>query len=1142
MPNLLGLFIDVNSIGWSLLDSKTMKIKAMGTHVFSIGCENFGSGRRELSKKAFKRTKRTTRFRYQRNRMRKIKVLELLIEHQMCPLSKKELDAWKKDKQFPKVALKEWFRLNPYKLRKKAVIEPISLLELGRIIYQISIHRGFPVSECNRGLRDNVMYVGLPDKNRYGINHTQNQIENSSLGIFLNHLLPEENKSYSYTNERIRNRFLTREMFQEEVENIWNFQMQFHSELSLKLKEQLIGDSFQIPPKKGAVFFQRPLKSQKFRVGRCPYEPKKTKCCVSSLVYQELLAYRWANSLKVNGKFLSDQDRKVAVYYFMTHRRINFGRLKSKLENPYAHYNIKDEESIKGSFVNASLSHPSIFGSDWFDFEERHREEIWHCLYFFDNEQKLKTHMIQKWGLDENQATKFAALQLDKNYAILSKKASLNILYFLKRGVSYNLSIILGGVKNSLGEKWNTIAETDIQFIINSVLNIYNEHKVVGFIPKLTAFLEEEMQLDSIQIKKLYGQKGSTQETTYLNKFPLDKQTYKEIYNIKNPLLITAVFQLRKVLNELIDKYGSIAEIRAELSADVKLNKFQRHLFRLDQRRRKRLRSKYISLLGEKAENIVPLNLTKFELWEECKQTCPYTGSHIPLSELFTDNIQVVYIHPWYNSLNDSHWNKTLCIKSFAEKINDSSPYEYFNNHAPEQWSFVIKRAAPLFSNTKDFPSSYRKFKRFIKKYNYRNPLNHQMRDSNILSKEVMGFLNRVVPEVAVAPGQATIHFIDKWRLQHIFEPHIYEESSTDYRYKALLAYINANRSTHYLDILAQENKYLPVQHRNPFPTPYVGFRDDLEYHINSILVSHNQDQKLVSTRKHKSKQGDKVFENFCLSVRGSLHKESVYGKRTSPEDGQESFHLRKPLSLITSEKQVLKIVDPSVRKIVYEAIENAGGFHGDKIPRGTFFSYDKDGFSVPKVFLPNEKGGDPVPIKNVRIRETLSGAVQLKPELNQHVNLRNNHHVLIYLNKDSEYCEEVVSFWEVIRRTRFKEPIYQLPQDGEQFICTLKINDLFLLGLDESNFNLSTESRSFLAKHLYRAQKLSSKFYEFRLLYDNNLTAMEAPNYIRINNFGHRKTGWHTYNPIKISMNSIGDITFENEVEMFLKTQKSYV
>ena len=118
MPNLLGLYVDVNSIGWSLLDSKTMHIKAMGTRVFPIGCENFGSGKRELSKKAFKRSKRTTRFRYQRNRIRKIKVLELLIEHQMCPVTSEELYAWKEQKHFPKEELKDWFRKNPYQLPK----------------------------------------------------------------------------------------------------------------------------------------------------------------------------------------------------------------------------------------------------------------------------------------------------------------------------------------------------------------------------------------------------------------------------------------------------------------------------------------------------------------------------------------------------------------------------------------------------------------------------------------------------------------------------------------------------------------------------------------------------------------------------------------------------------------------------------------------------------------------------------------------------------------------------------------------------------------------------------------------------------------------------------------------------------------
>ena len=48
MQNLLGLFIDVNGIGWTLIDSESKKIKAMGSRVFSVGCENFGSGKREI--------------------------------------------------------------------------------------------------------------------------------------------------------------------------------------------------------------------------------------------------------------------------------------------------------------------------------------------------------------------------------------------------------------------------------------------------------------------------------------------------------------------------------------------------------------------------------------------------------------------------------------------------------------------------------------------------------------------------------------------------------------------------------------------------------------------------------------------------------------------------------------------------------------------------------------------------------------------------------------------------------------------------------------------------------------------------------------------------------------------------------------
>ena len=95
------------------------------------------------------------------------------------------------------------------------------------------------------------------------------------------------------------------------------------------------------------------------------------------------------------------------------------------------------------------------------------------------------------------------------------------------------------------------------------------------------------------------------------------------------------------------------------------------------------------------------------------------------------------------------------------------------------------------------------------------------------------------------------------------------------------------------------------------------------------------------------------------------------------------------------------------------------------------------------------------------------------------HVNLRKNHHVIIYKNSKNEYSEDVVSFWEAVRRERLKQPIYAIPEEDSEFVTTLAINDLFLLGIHDLNDTLKNESRSFLIRHLYRVQKLSSYFYE---------------------------------------------------------------
>jgi CRISPR-associated endonuclease Csn1 len=173
-----------------------------------------------------------------------------------------------------------------------------------------------------------------------------------------------------------------------------------------------------------------------------------------------------------------------------------------------------------------------------------------------------------------------------------------------------------------------------------------------------------------------------------------------------------------------------------------------------------------------------------------------------------------------------------------------------------------------------------------------------------------------------------------------------------------------------------------------------------------------------------------------------------------------------------------------------------------------------------------------------VRIREALNSAIKLKNDIDQYVNLRKNHHVLIYRDENQDFKEEVVSFWEAIKRKKSGAPLYQLPSEDCEMVTALHINDMFLMGVHDLKEPVEDLTKDILMKHLYRIQKLSSNFYEFRHAYNNQLDATDYPNYIRINNFGSKKTGWSTYQPLKVEISPIGDLTIAKEKHLS-NTQK---
>jgi len=1125
MTKILGLDLGTSSIGWALIDDTQKKIIQMGSRVFPEGVENLGEGEgREMSKNASRTGSRGARRQFFRRRLRKKILLRTLAEHQLCPISVEKFKLLKQSPQLFEIELADWFKLNPYELRQKALTEKISLHELGRIFYHIIQRRGFLSNSRSASKDDGAIFKGDIKAGKIGISETLEKIQDHTLGSYLYEIMPKDNQSYTDGLERIRNRYTTRSMYINEFEQIWEAQSKFHPSLNSALKELIGGRKKDGYNTDGVLFHQRPLRSQKHLVGYCSFEPKKTKCPISAIPFEEFRVYQWVNTVEYNGKRLNEEERKVAAELLLRKEKTDFKAIRKalgKIDNQYK-FNYKDDDKIVGTYTISNLCSKKYFGEEWFSLTDKEKEDIWHALYFFEDKDFTKNYAQTKWGFDEDSAVAISKFNLKDGYANLSRKAINNILPFLKEGYHYDIAVVFGGVKNALGQQWKQLTCEQLMFLNDNIPAIVRSKTKGGFIEPLKEVLKEEFNLTDKELEKLYHHSAAISVDELVAKLPVNPEADKEIQSIKNPVVITALFELRKLVNELIETYGKVDEIKVELARDLKSSKSKRNDVRRDQKRLEKENDRVKDRLEELGQRVTHDNILLYKLWEECKHTCPYTGKEISVTDLFTNKFQIEHIIPWSRSLDDSFMNKTLCeAKENIEKGNQT-PFEYYSKQSEAKWTEVKERALKLFSDTKEYPNSYQKFKRFVQAKVDDDFISRQLNDTRYISKEAKNYLQKICKDVQIAPGQMTSNLRHKWGLNTILNPLDDEKTRDDHRHHAIDALVMACSKRSYLQELSKWNRYNRSYKEKDFPLPWDGFWSDAQKQIEQVLVSHKKLNKVVTLRTHKTKKNGIEYKNLGVAARGQLHKETIYGKRKAP-NSEEAFHVRKPIDSLTTKKQLDKVVDAKIRQLIYQRIAQLGGFtKGDTIPNETFFTTDANGIKQPMLFLPN-KNGAPVPIKKVRMSENIGNAEQLKDKLNQFVNQRNNHHILIYIDDKGQMQEEVVAFWTAVERKKQGQAVFQLPADGVEIVTTLQMNEMFLLGLNEDEINW--ENKALLKNHLYRVQKLSSKFYEFRLVSESSLKNTFNPYYSRITSFGDGKAGWQTFNPIKVTVSVAGDI-----------------
>lgn len=369
MARILGLDLGTNSIGWALVDDVQNKILGIGSRIFPMGVENLGEGEgREMSKNAGRTGARGVRRQFFRRRLRKRILLKALSENKMCPMVAKDFEDWKKTKEFPSKKLANWFALNPYELRQKALNEKLSLEEIGRIFYHLIQRRGFLSNSRKGGTDDGAIFKGNPKEGKIGITETQENIQDKTLGSYLFEIYPKENQPFQDGLERIRNRYTTRKMYVDEFELIWNKQAQFYSELTYEVKTKFGGRKLDKYPEDGILFHQRPLRSQKHLVGNCSFEPTKTKCPISAIPFEQFRVWQWVNTVECNGEKISQEEKEKMALELMSlplsKEKIDFSKLKKviKKESAEFKFNYKDNDPIVGAFTISNLSNKKYFG------------------------------------------------------------------------------------------------------------------------------------------------------------------------------------------------------------------------------------------------------------------------------------------------------------------------------------------------------------------------------------------------------------------------------------------------------------------------------------------------------------------------------------------------------------------------------------------------------------------------------------------------------------------------------------------------------------------------------------------------------------------------------------------------------------
>ena len=878
---------------------------------------------------------------------------------------------------------------NPYQLRAKALDEPLTSYELGRVLLHLVQRRGF-LSNRKRLAGDmvddpDVQAILNDNKCSQEMNKEQAKEEKVFLGDVAelrekiiesgSRTLGEYLASFAF-HDCQRNRShegghlrTDRRMYQEELSLIWQEQEKHHSILTKKVKEAV----------EEIIFKQRPLKLRLDRIGKCSLEPKNQRANIARLECQRFRYLQDINNLEYfepnteQYKHFHDEDRKKVIDLFEHTEKVTFAQIRKTLGlDIKVKFNLEqDNKYLKGNTTACKIR---LVLPDWNNFDADKQMALVEDLLTIKEKSALTKRLIKHWQFERVTAIQLMLLEFEPGHSNLSTKAIRKLLPFLQQGKIYSDARIAAGYG--------------------------------------------------------YEQKATAKE----QRLPKPPQ-------VSNPIVQKGLHELRRLINAIIAEYGKPDAIRIELARDLEMNTKQYARYKKLLQDNNKANQDAEEAYREVARLNPSLNLgsypseddkIKYRLWCDQNTCCAYCGKSIEKASLFSHNFEVDHILPYSKSIDNSYTNKVLCCLSHNHYKGQRTPIEAFG-HMTEQWNQITQAIQRWGKHNNDYKRLAGKLKKFymtsedIKKSDF---VNRQLNDTRYFSRLANDYLKQLVDvDVSVTKGILVSFVRRQWGLNSLLNNRYLKDSDkknrSDHRHHIIDAVvIGCIDRSFYQQLIKlakaiEEKGSLSNINKISISPPWEALRSELKMALDNIIVSH------VSQRK----------------LSGALHEATGAGFI----EGYGNVY-RRIINSKFSIKQVNSIIDPAVKEIVIKHLENY-----DNDPKKAFSNenpvFHRDGKTpIKRVRIIQSKQ------TREKLENDKYGVRNKEGKIFKWLPYGNYHHVEILRNKvTGKISGEFVTMMEAHHRVKGikmpKQPIVKTDHGNElEFLMALHINDIVSL------------------------------------------------------------------------------------------------